>query len=74
MASKRRIRKNSCKGKIQYKTEKEAQISRNFIFHKNPEIHTSYLNVYKCKFCGFFHIGHLNKKREKARKLTSKFL
>ncbi len=68
MASKRKVRRKACTGKIKYELQKDAEIARNFIFHKNPEIHHSFLNVYKCKFCGSFHVGHLNRKQEMAKK------
>ena len=69
MASKRRIRRKACEGKIRYENQKDAELARNHVFYKNPKIHHSFLNVYRCKFCGFYHIGHLNKKQEHVRKL-----
>ena len=59
MSSKRRIRKQSCDGKKQYETQEKAQ---NSLFRqKRQNILTGWFNVYKCKFCKKFHLGH-NKK------------
>ena len=67
MASKRKVRRKSCEGKIRYNTVEEAEKARNHVFHKNPEIHRTYLNVYKCKFCGYYHFGHLDAKKQQGR-------
>lgn len=67
MASKRRVRRKACEGKIRYNSQEEGEKARNHIFHKKPEIHRTFLNVYRCKFCGYFHIGHLDANQQKAR-------
>jgi hypothetical protein len=53
MASKRRIRRNKCTGKKQYKSEQEARagVSRSI---KHGMKH---MLPYKCEFCKQFHIG-----------------
>jgi len=54
LASKRRIRKKACDGKVKYKTVKDAQSARiNMKRFKGEN-----LTVYKCKFCRNYHVGH----------------
>jgi hypothetical protein len=54
MASKRRLRRKSCDGKIKYATQKDANIglSKYYMKLKSP------MRAYKCKFCKKFHLGH----------------
>ena len=52
MASKRRVRRKSCTGKVRHKSLQDANccISKTFGFRD--------MKAYKCKFCKGFHIGH----------------
>lgn len=62
MASKRRIRRKSCVGKIQYPNSAEAQaaaVKRSGISH-------SRILPYKCEFGGHWHIGHTPAKIRRA--------
>lgn len=56
MSSKRRIRRNSCTGKTQYQTDVEGKTAIYFLKQRTKD--TSLMNVYKCKFCKHYHIGH----------------
>lgn len=62
MSSKRRIRRKSCEGKKRYDNEAEARKQCNWFWYERD----ARLNVYKCKFCGGFHIGHPDRKTKRA--------
>jgi hypothetical protein len=66
MSSKRRIRKNSCTGKVVYET-KEAAITANICYYKK-KLHDYCLHEYKCKFCKKWHLGHNYNLRERIKK------
>ncbi len=51
MASKRQIRRKECGNKIKYETHEAANKVRKHVDYYKT-------NVYKCKWCGGFHIGH----------------
>ena len=59
MKRKRRLQKRSCESKVKHKSPKAANIAmkktlkQNFIFHQ--------MRIYKCKFCGYWHIGRTKK-------------
>ena len=53
------IQKKTCGSKIRHKTRKEAKAHRA---KKEAEGDTN-LDVYRCQFCGFFHVGH-NRERK----------
>jgi hypothetical protein len=55
MSSKRRIRRNSCDGKVQHKNVEEAKKTLYRMLQQSPI--DSYINVYKCKFCKQYHLG-----------------
>lgn len=56
------IEKRACLGKDKHKSELAADyVANNFKGRNNPTV-----EVYKCAFCGFWHIGH-NKKHELAK-------
>lgn len=53
MGSKRAIRRKACTGKIRYSTREKA---RARVFKTSFDGRS--LDVYKCEFCGGWHIGH----------------
>lgn len=56
MASKRRLKRKSCTGKVKYETFEEAnRVLFNFKRFKKEK---SPMSVYRCKFCNGFHFGH----------------
>jgi len=57
-------RKKSCDGKVRYNTEKSAEEAVI-----RAQVKRVYLSIYKCKFCGLYHIGH-----EPWRKKKDKFV
>lgn len=59
MASKRHIRRKACTGKVRHETEAFALIARR---KTNPGLVGS-MGVYRCDFCGGFHVGHRSVKR-----------
>jgi hypothetical protein len=58
MASKRKLRRKSCDGKAKH--DREGAIVARKKLLKSGETN---IGCYKCKFCGHYHVGHLNKKR-----------
>lgn len=54
MASKRRIRRKSCDGKIKFEDE-SAAVAAAIAYRRNLG---HWMNTYKCRFCGKWHIGH----------------
>ncbi len=64
MASKRRIRRKSCEGKIQYDT-KELAAKALYKMIKSNKVTLGNLNVYHCKFCNQYHWGHKSFRKER---------
>lgn len=58
MASKRRIRRKACEGKIRFLTIQEANIQA----YKHQRWGHR-MRAYKCLFCNGYHIGHYGKGR-----------
>jgi hypothetical protein len=54
MASKRRIKRQMCVGKLQYKNVNDARRAAG----QSSQRLDTWIVEYKCKFCGFYHIGH----------------
>lgn len=57
MASKRRVRRKSCTGKVQH-SEVGAVIARK----KYVKLFGDKMGTYKCPFCGKYHVGHVGGK------------
>lgn len=53
MASKRRIRRKKCDGKVKYKSQDEANKAKGKIYFtlEHP------VRAYRCSFCKYFHLG-----------------
>lgn len=62
MSSKRRIRRNACQGKKQYTDKAEADRACRVLFAKERWPMT----VYRCQFCGAWHVGHMPRKNIRA--------
>lgn len=58
MASKRAIRRKACTGKTQHDTIEKAYGHK----HSLLALGETNIDVYKCKFCGFWHVGHRDAK------------
>lgn len=56
MASKRRLRRNACTGKVRYATQDQA-LSALQGFTRTRGWH-GYMTPYRCAFCNGFHFGH----------------
>lgn len=56
MASKRRIKRNSCIGKIRHKTSAGAEAHAKELRDKGERVWP-----YRCRFCGGWHVGHPSK-------------
>jgi len=57
MASKRRIRRKSCRGKQRFPTHLDASNAMHRLIRTGDK-RGGWLRVYKCKFCGGHHYGH----------------
>lgn len=53
MASNRKKKQKACTGKIKHKTFKLALDHAKFLSRSEK-----WITPYKCKFCGYFHVGH----------------
>lgn len=60
MASKRKKRRRSCTGKQRHTTAEEAYRE---LFRIQRKRYGGLMNVYKCKFCGGYHIGRTGFRR-----------
>lgn len=56
MASLRRIRRNSCTGKRRYLTAQEGQEAIFWLNRRRG--YQGRMDVYRCRFCNGYHIGH----------------
>lgn len=56
MASKRRLRRRSCSRKVRHATSASAQAAITALHARKG--YQGRLDVYICRFCGAFHIGH----------------
>lgn len=56
MTSKRHARRKKCGSKRQYASQQEAVGA--LALGKKRGVLTGYMEPYRCKFCGWFHIGH----------------
>lgn len=55
MASKRRLRRNGCGHKMRHLNQAAALAHSRSLYHNKGETR---LNVYHCKWCGGYHVGH----------------
>ncbi len=65
MASKRRLRRKACTGKVRHKA-----IGDSYIHVKKLAKRGFFLAPYRCKHCGFWHVGHNRKLRSIENRLT----
>lgn len=56
MASKRRLRRKACDGKTKHISSRDAMDAIHSL--KRSGKYNTRMNVYKCKFCKKYHIGH----------------
>jgi hypothetical protein len=57
MASRRRMRRNSCEGKARHKTKLDAQVALRM--SKRTGRYKGAMHTYACRNCGQYHIGHV---------------
>lgn len=63
MASKRRIRRESCTGKVRHPSARAGlDHIRHLYIAKGWQ---GRMVVYRCRFCGGFHVGHAMARRER---------
>lgn len=56
MSSKRAIRRKSCKGKVRHVDATAAQAAIGGL--NRAKGYQGRLDVYRCSFCGGYHVGH----------------
>lgn len=56
MSSKRAVRRKMCRGKVRHETEGGA-FAHMMVIIKAGKANGS-LNMYRCSFCGGWHVGH----------------
>lgn len=61
MASKRRVRRNMCGGKVQFVSQATAAIASKQMRSRGER-----MAYYRCKWCGFYHIGHPDKRARQS--------
>ncbi len=61
MPSRRRIRAKSCESKRRYATSSEAEATAR---HRRQESGHKDLDIYPCRFCHGWHIGHTEPKKK----------
>jgi hypothetical protein len=61
MPSRRRMRAKSCENKRRYQTSAEAEATAQ---HRREESGELDLDIYPCRFCDGWHIGHTPTKRK----------
>jgi hypothetical protein len=54
MASKRRLRRNACKGKVRHANRENAMKAIWAARYRD------WMNPYRCTFCGCWHVGRAN--------------
>ena len=64
MASKRRIRRNKCEGKVRYPSMDEA-IGAACALRRIEKKTGWQAQAYRCSFCRGYHVGHGGKKVER---------
>lgn len=62
LASKRRVRRKACEGKVGHETQDYALIALQRSYDNGIP-----MNVYKCQFCPKWHVGHLSNRLKRAR-------
>jgi hypothetical protein len=67
VASKRRIRRKACDGKVRHKDAAGAKIAMRKTAHGAAAARTSGLNAYQCPHCQGWHIGHTRGSRHHVR-------
>jgi len=64
MASKRAERRRSCERKARHVSAAKAWVQAALGMDKHPGTH---LHVYRCQFCGGYHVGHAPQMAESRR-------
>lgn len=68
MASKRAVRRRSCEGKVRHASHTDAIIALSVM--KRAGKCQSDARVYRCKFCGGYHIGHMTDRQLAAQRAS----
>jgi hypothetical protein len=58
MASKRAQRRRACKGKVRHEDQATAQRELGRLARSKGSMNIAHLNVYHCRWCGAWHVGH----------------
>jgi len=65
VASKRRIRKRSCASKVRHETAAEAGGHIRDLRKRDKD--GPHRQIYKCRFCGGYHVGRENRSQRQGR-------
>lgn len=60
-AKKRGTKAQACTGKIRYETASAAEVAR-WALHRSRKANGFFMRVYRCPFCGGWHVGHTRRK------------
>lgn len=71
MSSKRRLRRKQCGSKTKFEAPEHGQKAIANMRRRNTLL--AYVVVYKCQFCGKYHIGHPMGTRMVITRQTGKF-
>jgi hypothetical protein len=64
MASKRHVRRKSCVGKVGHLTARAGFVAIAKLNQRGPQ---GLMAVYRCRYCGMYHIGHVRNKYRATR-------
>ncbi len=64
MASKRHVRRKSCGDKVGHLTVQAGFVAIAKLNRRGPQ---GLMAVYRCRYCGMYHIGHVRKSYRAAR-------
>lgn len=59
MASKRRVRRNACTGKVRHRQASHAAYHVKLLRDKGEQS----IGYYRCRFCNGWHVGHRPRKQ-----------
>jgi hypothetical protein len=68
VSSKRRLRRNACKGKQRFNDQDSAMRGVQRLVHAPDFVRKAgrYVNAYRCHHCGGWHVGHSTSLKEGA--------
>lgn len=69
-----RHKTSGCDGKIRYPSKRQARgVKKRILAQEYGEHVANRLQVYKCKYCNFWHLGHSRKNRHLKPELLDRY-